>query len=66
MDGTTEISPSEAGTILTVDLEAIVANWQTLRMVCGDAECGAVVKADSRLGPQTAVAAAGAPPEPRA
>jgi alanine racemase len=42
-----EISLSEAGTILTVDLEAIVANWQTLRMVCGDAECGAVVKADA-------------------
>ncbi len=47
MDVTTEISPSEAGTILTVDLEAIVANWQTLRMVCGEAECGAVVKADA-------------------
>ncbi|MGA7656761.1 MAG: alanine racemase, partial [Methylocella sp.] len=47
MDVTTEISPSEAGTILTVDLEAIVANWQTLQMVCGDAECGAVVKADA-------------------
>jgi alanine racemase len=47
MDVTTDISPSEAGTILTIDLEAIVANWQTLRMVCGDAECGAVVKADA-------------------
>ena len=47
MDVTTAISPSEAGTILTVDLEAIVANWQTLRIVCGDAECGAVVKADA-------------------
>ncbi|HUI22013.1 MAG TPA: alanine racemase [Methylocella sp.] len=47
MDVTTEISPSEAGTILTVDLEAIVANWQTLQTVCGDAECGAVVKADA-------------------
>jgi len=47
MDVTTEISPSEAGTILTVDLEAIVGNWQTLQMVCGDAECGAVVKADA-------------------
>ena len=46
-DVTTEISPSEAGTILTVDLEAIVTNWQTLQMVCGDAECGAVVKADA-------------------
>jgi len=47
MDVVSEISLSEAGTILTVDLEAIVANWQTLRMVCGDAECGAVVKADA-------------------
>lgn len=47
MDVTTEVSPSEAGTILTVDLAAIVANWQTLRMVCGDAACGAVVKADA-------------------
>ena len=47
MDVTTAISPREAGTILTVDLEAIVANWQTLRIVCGDAECGAVVKADA-------------------
>jgi alanine racemase len=47
MDVSPVISPSEAGLILTVDLEAIVANWQTLRMVCGDAECGAVVKADA-------------------
>jgi alanine racemase len=47
MDVTSKISLSEAGTILTVDLDAIVANWQTLRMVCGDAECGAVVKADA-------------------
>ncbi len=47
MDAATEVSPSEAGTILTVDLGAIVANWQVLRMVCGDAECGAVVKADA-------------------
>ncbi len=43
MDLTTDVTPSEADTILTVDLEAIVANWQTLRMVCGDAECGAVI-----------------------
>lgn len=47
MDVTTQISANEAGLILTVDLEAIVANWQTLRVVCGDAECGAVVKADA-------------------
>jgi alanine racemase len=47
MSVATDISPSEAGTILTVDLEAIVANWHTLQMVCGEAECGAVVKADA-------------------
>lgn len=47
MDATTEVTPSEAGTILTVDLSAIVANWQTLRLICGEAECGAVVKADA-------------------
>jgi alanine racemase len=47
MDDTPVISPREAGLILTIDLEAIVANWQTLRMVCGDAECGAVAKADA-------------------
>jgi alanine racemase len=47
MDVTPVISPSEAGLIMTVDLEAVVSNWQTLRMVCGDAECGAVVKADA-------------------
>lgn len=47
MDVTTEISPTESGTILTIDLEAIAANWQTLQMVCGDVECGAVVKADA-------------------
>lgn len=42
-----DLSPAEAGMILTVDLDAIVTNWQTLRMVCGEAECGAVVKADA-------------------
>ena len=47
MDLTTEVSPGEAGMILTVDLDAIVANWQTLRVVCGEAECAAVVKADA-------------------
>lgn len=47
MDLATEVTPSEAGTILTIDLAAIVANWRTLRVVCGDAECAAVVKADA-------------------
>jgi alanine racemase len=47
MDVTTEVTASEAGTILTIDLDAIVTNWQTLRLICGDAECGAVVAADA-------------------
>lgn len=42
-----EISPLEAGAVLTIDLAALVANWRTLRTVCGEAECGAVVKADA-------------------
>jgi alanine racemase len=42
-----EIAASEAGAFLTIDLQALVSNWQTLRAVCGDAECGAVVKADA-------------------
>jgi alanine racemase len=37
----------EAGAILSVDLRAIVDNWRTLQVVCGAAECGAVVKADA-------------------
>lgn len=42
-----EISPSEAGSILTIDLAALADNWRTLQAVCGEAECGAVVKADA-------------------
>ncbi|WP_026606913.1 alanine racemase [Methylocapsa acidiphila] len=42
-----EISPLEAGCVLTVDLSALVANWRTLQTVCGEAECGAAVKADA-------------------
>jgi alanine racemase len=42
-----DIRAYEAGTVLTVDLEALVANWRTLQTVCGEAECGAVVKADA-------------------
>ncbi|ACB96670.1 alanine racemase [Beijerinckia indica] len=41
-----EISLRGAGAILTIDLAAIVANWQTLQAVSGT-ECGAVVKADA-------------------
>ncbi len=42
-----EISPLEAGCVLTVDLAALGANWRTLQTVCGEAECGAVIKADA-------------------
>jgi alanine racemase len=42
-----EVSSLEAGAILSIDLEALVANWRTLQAVCGAAECGAVVKADA-------------------
>jgi len=42
-----DILSHEAGTVLTVDLDALVANWRALQAVCGEAECGAVVKADA-------------------
>ncbi len=47
MPSADEISPLEAGCVLTIDLAALVANWRTLQTVCGEAECGAVVKADA-------------------
>ncbi|OYX80459.1 MAG: alanine racemase [Bradyrhizobium sp. 35-63-5] len=37
----------EAGGLLTVDLGALVANWQMLSHQCVPAECAAVVKADA-------------------
>ncbi|MBI1202757.1 MAG: alanine racemase [Rhodopseudomonas sp.] len=37
----------EAGGLLTVDLGALVANWQLLSHHCVPAECAAVVKADA-------------------
>jgi len=33
--------------ILTIDLDALVANWRTMGSRCGDAECAAVVKANA-------------------
>lgn len=42
-----DISPREAGAILTIDLASLAANWRVLQTICGDAECGAVVKADA-------------------
>src|SRR3954469_7021550 len=35
-----------AGGLLTIDLDALAANWRTLRDRAGGAECAAVVKAD--------------------
>jgi alanine racemase len=52
-----------AGAVLTIDLDAIVANWQQLKARVGRADCAAVVKADAYgLGAErvaTALAAAG-------
>jgi alanine racemase len=39
--------PPEATGLLTVDLSALVANWQALKKRAGKAECSAVVKADA-------------------
>ena len=36
-----------AGAVLTVDLDAIVANWRFLSDMATPAECAAVVKADA-------------------
>lgn len=40
-------SPLESGATLTVDLQAIVANWRMLAAGVGTARCAAVVKADA-------------------
>src|ERR1044071_5839721 len=40
------IDSSEAGGVLTIDLDAIVANWRELRERAAPAHCAAVVKAD--------------------
>lgn len=57
------MSSQGAGAVLTIDLGAIVANWQGLQARVGRAECAAVLKADAyglgaaQVGP--ALAAAG-------
>ena len=38
---------AEAQAILTIDLGAIAQNWRALDAASGQAECGAVVKADA-------------------
>ncbi|MBY6263872.1 alanine racemase [Azospirillum sp. 412522] len=45
-DPTTDLNP-RACAILTVDLDAVVANWTQLRDRVAPAECSAVVKADA-------------------
>lgn len=45
-DGLT-VAPDLAGAILTVDLDALVANWRSLAARARAAESGAVVKADA-------------------
>ncbi len=41
------IIPAGAGGVLTIDLDAIVANWRKLEKTALPAECAAVVKADA-------------------
>ena len=52
------IEESVAGAILTIDLDALAANWRLLRDKVAPAECAAVVKADAYgIGLEPAVAA---------
>lgn len=50
-------APPGAGAVLTIDLDAVAANWRLLAARSGGAECAAVVKADAyglgadRVGP---------------
>lgn len=39
--------PAEHGALLTIDLDALAANWRLLKRRAGSAECAAVVKADA-------------------
>ncbi len=58
-----DVEAEQAGSTLTVDLDAVAANWRLLRKKAGTAECAAVVKANAYglgLGPvAAAVRAAG-------
>ena len=42
-----DVTAEQAGTTLTVDLDAIAANWRLLQDRSGAADCAAVVKADA-------------------
>lgn len=44
---TTQSTPKTAGAILTVDLSAVVSNWQTLGRIFTGGDLGAVVKANA-------------------
>jgi alanine racemase len=44
---TPSIEPAIAGARLTVDLDALVANWRSLGLAAAGAECAGVVKADA-------------------
>lgn len=53
-----DVTAEQAGSTVTVDLDAIAANWRHLQEAAGKAECSAVVKADAYgLGLDTTVAA---------
>jgi alanine racemase len=39
--------PADARAVLTINLDALRANWATLNRVTGDAECAGVIKADA-------------------
>lgn len=39
--------PDRVGAVLTIDLDALAANWRHLDRLTGSAECAAVVKADA-------------------
>jgi Alanine racemase len=53
-----DVEAEQAGTTVTVDLDAIAANWRMLQDRVGRAECSAVVKADAYgLGLEDVVAA---------
>ncbi|MCC2112436.1 MAG: alanine racemase [Hyphomicrobiales bacterium] len=50
--------PRDTGAVLTIDLDALSANWRALAEVAAPAECSAVVKADGYgIGLEAAVAA---------
>ena len=42
-----DVAAEQAGTTVTVDLDAVAANWRTMRDTASGAECAAVIKADA-------------------